>query len=115
MSIEFILRIVGMFFVAIIAGVWGYGLGGQNLSESIRYAAIIGLLGALTGLVLTPYITTRPARTIRAGLGRLSAETLFAGLTGLIVGLLTGLGSGGLVLLKYYDRWRGRHRSDATS
>lgn len=89
MSIEFIFRIVGMFFVAIIAGAWGYGLGGQNLSESIRYAAIIGLLGALTGLVLTPYITTRPARKIRAGLGRLSAETLFAGLTGLIVGLLT--------------------------
>jgi hypothetical protein len=23
------------------------------------------------------------------------------------VGLLTGLGSGGLVLLKYWDRWRG--------
>ena len=33
----------------------------------------------------------------------------------LCVGLLTGLGSGGLVLLKYYDRWRGRHRSDPAS
>ena len=33
----------------------------------------------------------------------------------LTIGLLTGLGSGGLVLLKYYDRWRGRHRSDAGS
>ena len=44
---------------------------------------------ALAGLVLTPYITTRPARAIRRALGRLSAETLFAGLTGMIVGLLT--------------------------
>jgi hypothetical protein len=26
----------------------------------------------------------------------------------LIIGLLTGLGSGGLVLLRYIDRWRGK-------
>ncbi len=88
-SVEFILRIVGMIFVGIIAGVWGYSLGGSNFSESVRYAAIIGLLGALTGLVLTPYVTTRPARAVRVRLGRLSAETLFAGLIGMIVGLLT--------------------------
>ena len=89
MSTEFILRIFGMIFVGMIAGIWGYGLGGQNFTESVRYAAIIGLLGALSGLVLTPYITTRPANIIRGRLGRLSAETLFAGLTGMVVGLLT--------------------------
>ncbi len=88
-SVEFILRIVGMIFIGIIAGVWGFRLGGNDFSESIRYAAIIGLLGALTGLVLTPYVTTRPARAVRVRLGRLSAETLFAGLIGMIVGLLT--------------------------
>ncbi|HNS62340.1 MAG TPA: PIN domain nuclease, partial [Anaerolineales bacterium] len=87
-SVEFILRIVGMIFIGIVAGIWGYGLGG-NEYESIRYTAIIGLLGALTGLVLTPYVTTRPARAVRVRLGRLSAETLFAGLLGLIIGLLT--------------------------
>ena len=89
MSIEFILRIIFMILIGIIAGIWGYGFGGQNVSESIRYAAIIGLLGALAGLVLTPYITTRPARAVRNRLGRLSAETLFAGLIGMVVGLLT--------------------------
>jgi uncharacterized protein YacL len=47
------------------------------------------LVGALFGLVLTPYLTTRPMRGLRALLGRLSAETLFAGLIGLVVGLLT--------------------------
>jgi hypothetical protein len=31
----------------------------------------------------------------------------------LSVGLLTGLGSGGLVLMRYIDRWRGR-KSDTT-
>ena len=89
MSIEFILRLVFMIFFGIIAGIWGYSLGGQNLPEALRYAAIIGLLGALGGLVLSPYFTTRPARSIRTRLGRLSAETLFAGLIGMVVGLLT--------------------------
>jgi uncharacterized protein YacL len=88
-SVEFILRIIGMIFIGVIAGIWGFSLGGDNFAESIRYTAIIGLLGALTGLVLTPYVTTRPARAVRMRLGRLSAETLFAGLLGMIVGLLT--------------------------
>jgi uncharacterized protein YacL len=89
MSIEFILRIVFMILFGMIAGFWGYRFGSGDLQESFRYGSIIGLLGALTGLVLTPYFTTRPARFIRARLGRLSAETLFAGLIGMIVGLLT--------------------------
>lgn len=89
MSTEFIFRIVGMLVIGALGGFWGYQLGGNNLGESIRYASIIGLISALAGLVLTPYITTRPARYIRGRLGRLSAETLFAGLTGLVVGLLT--------------------------
>jgi len=89
MSTEFIFRIVGFLFFGVLGGFWGYSLGGNSLGESIRYALIVGLLCALAGLVLTPYITTRPARVIRGRLGRLSAETLFAGLTGLVVGLLT--------------------------
>ncbi len=89
MSTEFIFRIIGMILLAAIGGFWGYSLGGNNLSESIRYALIVGLLSSLVGLILTPYVTTRPARFIRGKLGRLSAETLFAGLAGMVVGLLT--------------------------
>ena len=92
MSIEFIFRIFGMVLVAIL----GWGLGGAAAKiepfipeQELLYELVFGLIGALAGLVLTPYITTRPARAIRNRLGRLSAETLFAGLTGLIVGLLT--------------------------
>jgi uncharacterized protein YacL len=89
MSVEFIFRIIGMVILAVAGAIWGYALGGGDLGESIRFSAIVGLLGSLVGLVLTPYVTTRPARAIRKSLGRLSAETLFAGLAGLIVGLLT--------------------------
>ena len=57
-------------------------------APSSLYSVVFGLLGALVGLVLTPYFTTRPARSLRALLGRIDASTLLAGLTGLIVGLL---------------------------
>ncbi len=89
MSTEFFLRIIFMIVLAIAGGYWGYDLSKLNPSETIRYTLGIGLVGALTGLILTPYFTTRPARALRSLLGRVAAETLFAGLTGLVIGLLT--------------------------
>jgi len=46
------------------------------------------LVGALAGLILTPWVTTRPARVIRVILGKISAPTLLAGLIGLLAGLI---------------------------
>jgi uncharacterized protein YacL len=89
MSTEFILRIIFMFIFAIAGAYWGYELSKYNPTEVIRYILGIGLTGALTGLILTPYFTTRPARALRSLLGRVAAETLFSGLMGLVVGLLT--------------------------
>jgi len=87
MSVEFIMRIIGMFIFAALGGYWG-GRAGVLAGQTTFYVVIFGLIGALAGLILTPYITTRPVKAVRAILGRLSAETLFAGLTGLVVGLL---------------------------
>lgn len=84
MSFEFVLRIIGMIVLGIGAGYWGY----QITPEEPINAIIFSLVGALTGLILTPYFTTRPAKAIRSILGRLAAESLFAALAGLIVGLL---------------------------
>ena len=91
-SVEFIFRIVGMIIAAMLGwsfGGWASRIEPFNPSQELLYRTVFGLIGALAGLVLTPYLTTRPSRAIRRALGRLSAETLFAGLTGLIVGLLT--------------------------
>jgi uncharacterized protein YacL len=90
--VEFIFRIIGMFVFGILGFVLGGSVavffGSSNSSEILLYQVVFGLLGALSGLILTPYITTRPARALRRILGHLSAETLFAGLLGMIVGLL---------------------------
>ncbi len=88
MSVEFIFRLAGM-VVLFVAGIYaGTYLGVLSDGPRETYALVIGLLGALIGLVLTPFVTTRPARALRALLGRVSAQTLVAGLTGLMAGLI---------------------------
>lgn len=89
MSIDFTARIIGMIVIGIAATYWGASLGYHipDASSSL-YAMVFGLVGALVGLILTPYISTRPARSARAHLRRIEATTLIAGLIGLIVGLL---------------------------
>ncbi|WKZ36638.1 MAG: TRAM domain-containing protein [Anaerolineales bacterium] len=88
MSFEFILRIIGMIVLAVAGGYWGFDLSRFTPDDVYRTTIVLGLVGALAGLILTPYVTTRPARAFRSLLGRLAAESLFAGLTGLVVGLL---------------------------
>jgi uncharacterized protein YacL len=89
MSIEFFFRIIGMLVFAFWGGYAGQDLAIKYERDGFLYVTVLGLVGALVGLILTPYFTTRPARALRSMLGRLSAETLFAGLIGLVVGLLT--------------------------
>jgi uncharacterized protein YacL len=91
-SVEFVLRMIGMVVFAFLGwsfGGWAARIPPFDPMQELLYRVVFGLVGALAGLVLTPYFTTRPSRSIRSRLGRLSAETLFAGLVGLIVGLLT--------------------------
>jgi uncharacterized protein YacL len=89
MSFDFTARLIGMVVFAIVGVYIGAYLGNlADTGQTELFAAVIGLVGALTGLILTPYVTTRPARTIRSVLAQVSPQTLVAGLVGLIVGLL---------------------------
>jgi uncharacterized protein YacL len=88
MSFEFILRLIGMIVFAILGGYWGFLASKLGQEPASLYTTTFALVGALAGIILTPYFTTRPARAMRSWLGRISAESLFAGITGLVVGLL---------------------------
>jgi uncharacterized protein YacL len=88
MSIEFIFRLIGMIVLAVVGVYWGIYLGRMTGGIPELYAVVLGLVGALIGLVLTPFVTTRPARYLRSVLSKVSAQTLVAGLIGLIAGLL---------------------------
>jgi uncharacterized protein YacL len=95
MSADFIVRLIGMVVFAIIGVSWGLNLGnlanvnpGPTTFSVEWYAFTIGLVGALVGLVLTPFITTRPIRALRKVFARISAQVLVFSLIGLVVGLI---------------------------
>jgi uncharacterized protein YacL len=89
MSSDFIVRIVGMLVFGAFAAYLGVSVGETVFPEpQVIYTVVLSLSGVLFGLVLTPYLTTRPVRSLRAMLGRVDAQTLVASLAGLIVGLI---------------------------
>jgi uncharacterized protein YacL len=89
MSADFIIRIIGMAIFSALGVYVGNGLSIYNPDQQLFYTIIFTLIGALFGLILTPYLTTRPIRALRAILGGLAAETLFSALIGLVIGLVT--------------------------
>lgn len=88
MSVEFIFRLIGMAILTVAGAYAGIEFGQFNSTMTITYGITFALVGALAGLILTPYLTTRPMRALRSLLGRIAAETLFAALIGLVSGLL---------------------------
>ncbi|QYK51465.1 MAG: TRAM domain-containing protein [Anaerolineales bacterium] len=88
MSISFLLRLVGMLAFGAL-GVYG-GVEFANLSgeDPQQFARIFGLVGALVGLVLTPYLTVHPFRALRRMLAQISSRALLAGLFGLVISLV---------------------------
>jgi len=51
-------------------------------------AAILGLIGAMIGFLIAPYLTTIPAHGLRVLLTKLSTQTLVAVVIGLVAGLI---------------------------
>ena len=96
MSVEFIVRLVGMIVFLVIGVYWGTSLGtmanasrpGPGTLSVEQYAVTVGLIGALVGLIITPFITVRPLKAIRTIMGRISIQTLLAGIVGLVTGLI---------------------------
>ncbi|NMC14717.1 MAG: TRAM domain-containing protein [Chloroflexi bacterium] len=81
-------RLVGMIVFAVLGAYLGAFFSKFSDQPKELYIIVIGLVGAMAGIILTPFITTRPARMIRALIGRVSAQTLVAGLFGLMAGLI---------------------------
>ncbi|RLC67720.1 MAG: PIN domain nuclease [Chloroflexi bacterium] len=88
MSTEFISRIIGMIVLAtggIFLGIYVANLSGDS---PYQYAAIFLLVGALIGLVLTPYVTVRPFLALRKRIRQAPAQQLLSAILGLVVGLI---------------------------
>jgi uncharacterized protein YacL len=89
MSLEFVSRLIGMIvlgFGGLQAGIRMAQLAGD--SSTTVWALVTSLLGALFGLILTPYIAIKPIRALHGRLSQLQMPQLVAGVLGLIVGLI---------------------------
>ncbi len=89
MTSELGLRFLGMFILAILGARLGIQIAAPPFGIEM-FALIFGLVGAITGLVVTPYVTTRPARYIRRTVTTMSAEVLLTSILGLVIGLDPG-------------------------
>jgi uncharacterized protein YacL len=87
MSREFISRIIGMSVLAVGGIFFGFYMADRLGASSFQYAVIFLLVGALIGLVLTPYLTIRPFLVLRRRIRQAPAQQLLAAVLGLIVGL----------------------------
>ncbi len=88
MSVEFFVRLIGMVVMAVGGIYLGVYLSRLADGPAELWGSVFALVGALMGLVVTPFITTRPIRAVRAKMAQLSAHTMVAGLAGLVVGLI---------------------------
>lgn len=95
MSVDFIIRLIGMVGFTVVGVFWGISLGKTAQLSSAnfvltveQYAFTLGLVGSLVGLILTPYITTRPFRALGTVIKKISAQVLFSSMVGLLIGSL---------------------------
>ena len=87
MSVEFVFRLVGMVVFALI-GVQSIAFfQPDNPLASARYITALTLAGAALGLLIAPYLTTRPYYWVRRKLKQMPASQLVSGVIGLAVGL----------------------------
>ncbi len=91
MSIEFIFRIVGMIVLALLGLSGGVSLAKIASADPMLYGTVFTLLGALIGLVVTPWITIRPMGALRNRIHKLPVQQLVAGTFGLTLGLVVAL------------------------
>jgi uncharacterized protein YacL len=85
MSVEFVFRLIGMVVMAVVSFRLGLYLGGGW--TDVRVISALTLAGAALGLVITPWLTTRPYRWIRNRIQRMPATQLIAATIGLVIGL----------------------------
>jgi uncharacterized protein YacL len=90
MTAEIIFRILGLIIFGVIGWVAGTRLAGTSElnAASLRYILPLTVVGGIIGVLVAPWLTTRPAAWIRRTIRDLSAMQILAGFIGLALGLV---------------------------
>ena len=87
MGFEFVLRLIGMVVLAVLGWQFGISLAGDDLETQGRLVVVLSLAGAGLGLLITPYVTSRPYGRARAYVRQMPAQSLVSIVIGLVLGL----------------------------
>ncbi len=87
-SFEFILRLIGAIVGSVVGGFLGAYLADLLGVTPEAYIVVLGLVGFLAGLILTPYFTTRPLQYMTKRLSTMAPERLTAVVIGVFIGLV---------------------------
>lgn len=89
-SAEFFFRIIGAIALAVLSGFVGRWLAVvfQAPDAVEAYVVVLGLIGFLTGLILTPSFTIRPLRRTVRSVTTMPPERLVAIISGIFLGLV---------------------------
>ena len=88
LSIDFIFRIIGAILAAVGLGIVGARLAVFLNDAAEVYVTVFALIGFLAGLILTPYLTTRPLRFVGRRLAKMPPERILAIIAGIFLGLV---------------------------
>lgn len=91
MSQEFLLRLMGMVIFSAIGATFGERTAADMNLPTEANSLLFLSVGALIGLLLTPWVTIRPAKAVRRAILDTSAESLVTSLVGLLFGLVVAL------------------------
>jgi uncharacterized protein YacL len=89
-SVEFFYRIAGAIILAVSGGFLGRWLAlALQAPDAVEgYVVVLGLVGFLTGLIITPSITIRPLRQTIRSVTTMAPERLVAIISGIFLGLV---------------------------
>ncbi len=87
MSFEFLLRLIGMMIFTLLGALLGVDLSGALNLPPEATGLTFSLMGALAGLIMTPWITIYPAQNARRIITKLPVETLVMAMVGLFLGM----------------------------
>jgi uncharacterized protein YacL len=87
MSLDLALRLVGMMIFALLGALLGIDLSNALYLPPEATGLMFSLMGALAGLIITPWITTFPARAARRTITQMPSENLFTSMLGLVFGV----------------------------
>jgi uncharacterized protein YacL len=88
MSVEFFLRLLGMMVFTLLGALVGIDLSDALNLPPEATGLTFSLMGALAGLIMTPWLTTYPARSARRTITQMPAETLVTSMVGLLLGII---------------------------